>query len=297
MTEKQKMLGGGTKVPTTPFSARWLNALRNGLGEIEGKPRLMVGVQPAPEETAKIDGAIADLKARLRSSDSDDDEPTKSVALAKVFAAFPSREQSDTPIKLRMDAYFEALARSPGWAVTEACLRVVKGTVAGIDRRFSPTPPQLAEITRAVLSPLKQDLITLERIAEAARQPAYVPPAYAPAWSRTWWSLFHDLVVSSGTAFHDKDSFANRKLNRVTSLAMARVGWKVSAEELAAAEERGKSLVVVMVPSPECDAWVAHFAKLGVNMPVPLAAPVWMPAAMPLDEREAESEIMGEETR
>lgn len=96
------------------------------------------------------------------------DRPAIGVELARLLAAFPMA-QPGASADLRVDAYAEALAGLPSWALREARWRIVRGeatvTVGDetrpLDMRFAPTPPQLASIVRDIVKPYRDDLADL----------------------------------------------------------------------------------------------------------------------------------------
>ncbi len=122
-----------------------------------------------------IETLIRSLGDRLAPPDQGHDS-SKAVAveIAKLMAAFPTQAQSDTPTSLRMQAYFEALADAPVWAVAEARGRILRGEVT-LGHPFCPSPPELAGIVKMVLRPLRADLDDLRRIL-AASDPQEVEP-------------------------------------------------------------------------------------------------------------------------
>lgn len=75
------------------------------------------------------------------------------VEIAKLLAAFPSQDASESPMQLRITAYFEAIAGLPLWAIRDVRVRVVQGMISDFDRRFAPTPPQFADAVRKVVAP------------------------------------------------------------------------------------------------------------------------------------------------
>ncbi len=103
-----------------------------------------------------------------------DSSRAAAVEIAKLMAAFPTQAQSDTPTSLRMQAYFEALADAPVWAIAEARARILRGEVT-LGHGFCPSPPELANVVRLVLRPLRADLDDLRRIL-AASNPQEVAP-------------------------------------------------------------------------------------------------------------------------
>jgi hypothetical protein len=139
------------------------------VGETNGKPVLMSGIRPTPQQARAIQGHLASLRSRLVSGPQD--RQAVAVELAKLLAAFPAQEQSDMPANLRMEAYFEALHGVPAWAIGEARARVLRGETA-LDMRFAPTPPQLAAVAKTLLEPHRRDLARLEIIARAAGEDA-----------------------------------------------------------------------------------------------------------------------------
>lgn len=149
---------------TTPFSAPWLRSLRSALGSENGRPVLMGRMRLADYQTRHIAAEINRLRGLLSPSS---DRTGMAVELARLLAAFPSQQQSDTPAELRMAAYFEALEGVPAWAVGEARARILRGEVV-LDHRFCPTPPELANVVRIVLRPLRADLDDLRKIQAAA---------------------------------------------------------------------------------------------------------------------------------
>lgn len=67
---------------------------------------------------------------------------------------------------MRSDAYLEALENIPAWAVERAVGRFIRGE-AGVDARFAPTPPQVAQESRRAMEPAREDLMKLERLRTA----------------------------------------------------------------------------------------------------------------------------------
>ena len=274
----------------TPFSTPWLRELRRGLGETNGKPVLMAGFQVTADQRTKIEAAIVRMRAHL--TPGREDVEHSAMLVGRVLAPYRERDKS-TSTMLAADVYIEAIAGQPSWAVDAACKRFNAGRTK-LDAAFPPMPAQLAELVYDEAAPARRDLTDLERLLEAAADPPPVRSAFAAPWSRTWWALFHSYVETHIAELRDQASEAHLKLARVASLAISRVGWKVEPAELTAAEERGKSFVVVFVDSPDCQAWQRYFAGLGVNMPLPIAAPVWMPESIPPDARAVDAELRAE---
>jgi hypothetical protein len=247
----------------------------------------MTGFAVTTEQRTVIETMIANGRKMLAPQPGDD--VPKGAAILEMLAGFLAQQQSEIPARLRSKVYLDAVDDKPAWAVKEACDRVIHNR-ADINNAYGPTPPQLVEVTDDVLVPLRRDLLDLERLLEAARtadQP--ILSAYAAPWSRTWWALFYGYVEANLGAFKDRRSEPSQKIAHIISLAISRVGWKAEPEVLAAAEERGKNFLPVMVGTPECDGWQKHFAELHVNMPLPVAAPVWMPDKLPPEMRKLDA--------
>ncbi len=118
-----------------------------------------------------IEVLIQDMRDRLSPSS---DRKELAMEVAKLMAAFPSQSFADSPAALRIQAYFEALADAPVWAVADARLRILRGEIT-LGHRFCPTPPELAAIVRVVLRPLRADLDDLRKILAAAEDRETTP--------------------------------------------------------------------------------------------------------------------------
>ncbi len=157
---------------TTPFSEPWLKSLRVALGS-EGGRSVLMGRPQLPEwQKAHIASLIKDLENRLTPSASC--RAIMAVEIAKLMAAFPMQTTGDSPAVLRAQAYFEALDDVPVWAVAEARGRILRGEVT-LGHGFCPSPPELANIVRLVLRPLRADLDDLRRILAAANPQEVAP--------------------------------------------------------------------------------------------------------------------------
>ncbi len=158
-----------------PFSAPWLKSLRLGLGWEGGKPVIMGRPQLPEWQIRLIETLICDLTLRLNPEPMLPSPSSElSVEIAKLMGAFPTQNQADSPAALKVQAYYEALADQPIWAVAEARSRIMKGEVA-LGHNFCPSPPELASVVRLVLRPLRADLDDLRRIL-AASNPQEVAP-------------------------------------------------------------------------------------------------------------------------
>lgn len=153
------------RTATTPFSEPWLSRLRDRLGSENGTPVLMGSTMPSEAERRRISMLAAQFKSRL--TPSPDNAKHLAVVLAKLFAAFPaSSAEPEASTKLRMEAYFDALAKIPAWAVAEARDAVLRGE-GGCDGRFAPPPPQLARLAREAMRQTAEDYHALARLEQA----------------------------------------------------------------------------------------------------------------------------------
>ncbi len=177
--------------PTTPFSEPWLKSLRVALGW-EGGRSVLMGRPQLPEwQKRYIEELMNGLRARLSSSS---DRRDMAVEVAKLLAAFPSQSHSESPAALRVQAYFEALADAPVWAVAEARGRILRGEVI-LGHQFCPSPPELAGIVKMVLRPLRADLDDLRRIL-AASDPQEIAPQERERVAEGFRKLKLDLIGS-----------------------------------------------------------------------------------------------------
>ncbi len=157
--------------PTIPFSVPWLRSLRTALGQSGGKPVLM-GRPTLPDwQVRHVENLITELEARLSLGPTlpkqSHGREALTVILAGLLSAFPTQAQSEVPTALRVAAYCEALADAPLWAVAEARRRILCGDVS-LGHSFAPSPPELANIVKLVLRPLRADLGSLRQILAAA---------------------------------------------------------------------------------------------------------------------------------
>lgn len=97
----------------------------------------------------------------------DDDDEAASVELYRMFAGFPARgEQAEVSVALRLEAYFTAVGKVPTWALRQAVDDVLAGE-AGLDPGWAPTPPQLAELARRHLGPVRDAVATVGHLLAA----------------------------------------------------------------------------------------------------------------------------------
>lgn len=146
------------------FSVPWLASLKNALMRVGSEWVLPSSHLPTQGQIAAIRNRSSALTSRLSCGAGND--KALAVELAKLLTAFPARGQDEISTELRMEAYFEALTGIPAWAVSEARTDVIRG-VAGLDPRFAPTPPQLADLARAKLALIGDELTMLRRIETA----------------------------------------------------------------------------------------------------------------------------------
>lgn len=147
----------------SPFSTEWLKRLNAGVGSEAGKPKLMHGVEVTAAQARQIAEAISRITASLRAAPAD--LPAKGVIVARLLSAFPASGEQG----MRSDAYLEALENVPAWAVERAVGRFIRGE-GGVDTRFAPTPPQVAQEARAAMQPARDDLVKLDRLQRAVSE-------------------------------------------------------------------------------------------------------------------------------
>ncbi len=77
------------------------------------------------------------------------------LELAKLFIAFPVAGASNDDQKMRLRIFGDVLEHMPAWAVGKACAKFISGKVEGVNKGFAPSPAQLADATRDILSTSK----------------------------------------------------------------------------------------------------------------------------------------------
>jgi hypothetical protein len=179
-------------LPTTPFSAPWLLALKRGIGTCNGQPMLPAGVSLTADQHRQIWAMIDQYRSRLEPQPGN--HRLVAVVLAKLLAAFPAQGQSDVPAEQRMDAYFEALHGVPAWAADEARKAIITGSVPDLSGIWAPTPPQFAKVARAMLEGSRRTLAELERIA-AAKAYEDIDQGVRERVSDGWGKLRADLIA------------------------------------------------------------------------------------------------------
>lgn len=95
------------------------------------------------------------------------------VWIAKLQAAFPAAEMSDAVAEANQEAYLVALEDVPGWALSAAYKRVLKGT-SGLNPVFMPTPPQLRALADEATGPIRAYVVRLMKLLDARIEAA--PP-------------------------------------------------------------------------------------------------------------------------
>ncbi len=77
------------------------------------------------------------------------------LELAKLFVAFPVAGASDKEQEMRLRIFRDVLEHMPAWAVGKACAKFISGKVEGVNKGYAPSPAQLADATRDILSTSK----------------------------------------------------------------------------------------------------------------------------------------------
>ena len=94
-------------------------------------------------------------------------EPLDSDGIAAcvmpLVASMPSASAGDMA-QFRAAAYVVALEGQPRNALEIACRQVLRGDVEGLSRRFAPTPPELAKLTRDAASVWRGRLRNVEEL-------------------------------------------------------------------------------------------------------------------------------------
>ncbi len=77
------------------------------------------------------------------------------LELTKLFIAFPVAGTSEEDQEMRLRIFRDTLEHMPAWAVGKACAKFISGKVEGVNKGYPPSPPQLADATRDILSTSK----------------------------------------------------------------------------------------------------------------------------------------------
>ena len=152
--------------PTIPSSEPWLNQLKNALMMVDGKPELPSGVTIGKEVAAKIPGSLETIKAVLAPGENHRKEVA--VEVARLASAYPAQAASDSSAGMRSEAYQEALADLPVWAIRKTRLRIVCGGAPALSSTYCPTPPEFATQVKVEIFPYRRDLHLLEILAKMA---------------------------------------------------------------------------------------------------------------------------------
>ncbi len=98
------------------------------------------------------------------------------VLVRPVLQSRASRTAGES-MEVRTAAYLQALAGLSRWAVAEACRGINDGTAAGIDRTFTPTPAEIADLARASEARARKRLLEIGELLEAREEPPEPPEA------------------------------------------------------------------------------------------------------------------------
>lgn len=90
------------------------------------------------------------------------------IELAKLIAAFPMQGAEETA-KLAVDAYLEALAGQPAWAVVVARNEIITGRTK-YGKPWGPTPVELGDLVRQVTLPYRNDLLALDGLLAISKR-------------------------------------------------------------------------------------------------------------------------------
>lgn len=149
---------------TTRSSEAWQKQLRRGLGSENGKPILMTGITISSLQAQSLTERRGYLERRLTAAQ---DERDKAVSIGKLLSAFAIGNQSDGAAELRGEAYMDAVADAPAWAVETVRRAIIQGKT-DLDMRFAPTPPQVAAKVRMLLEPIEREKREIDAILQIA---------------------------------------------------------------------------------------------------------------------------------
>lgn len=163
-----KLLPNQQAAVSTLSDEPWLSERLGRMHYENGKP--MLPADAALSETMRQ--AVEDKRRScLLSLGPPADDDAASVELYRMLTAFPARaEQAEMSVALRVEAYFTAIGQKPIWALRSAVDDVLRGE-AGVDSRFAPTPPQLAEITERHIGPVRAAAHKLSELLAAEVEP------------------------------------------------------------------------------------------------------------------------------
>ncbi len=149
--------------PMVKFSPPWLKTLLAACGN-DHHPTIPARLAPTENQRGEIKDRVGFLIKLIRA---ETNRELVAVELARLLTAFPARSgEAETSVKLRMAAYFGALEQLPLWAIRQAVNAVIRGE-ADVDMRFSPTPPQLADLARKFAKPVRGEFQALTAVLRA----------------------------------------------------------------------------------------------------------------------------------
>lgn len=89
--------------------------------------------------------------------------------VASLRAVMPAQDGGDAVLVVKL--YMAALSKYPEWAINAACRAFLEGRVPG-QRRFAPTPAEIADRCRAMVAPFEQEMAQIDRVLRAeVREP------------------------------------------------------------------------------------------------------------------------------
>jgi len=147
------------------LSSTWLASRLARMTDRSGRPTIPNDMAMADRQRREVREAEHALRSSLT------ERPTKqavSVEIARVIASFPMANGApEATTKLRMDGFLTAVSDIPAWALRRAVDDVLRGVAPGIDARFAPNPPQLANLAREHMKPVMKAANQLRMLLRA----------------------------------------------------------------------------------------------------------------------------------
>lgn len=85
-----------------------------------------------------------------------------------LFAGFDVKKDSKDEAENSMVAYVLPLQQYPKWALHNAILKFLDGSIVGTSKKYAPKPPEICEAVRAQLEPIMAE--ATKRAAAAAKR-------------------------------------------------------------------------------------------------------------------------------
>ena len=143
-----------------------------------------------PDERSNLQARADALEGALAPHSEDDRERINS-ALTAMFAGFRQMRQSGDDMEATITITRAVLRDFPPWAIEQACLKIARHEIAGLDPCWPPSDAQIVEAVKATVKLRKQALddarLVLSAIERQERVPrsgsaprAQLPPEISP---------------------------------------------------------------------------------------------------------------------